>query len=46
MGPTEGVIDKPIGRHQYHRTRMAVVPRGKRAVTHFRILERFSYGIS
>ena len=43
VGPSEGVVDKPIGRHPYHRTRMAVVPRGKRAVTHFRILERFSH---
>jgi len=39
----EGTIDAPIGRHPRHRTRMAVLPpgRGKRAVTRFRVLERF-----
>ena len=39
----EGVIDTPIGRHPHQRTRMAVLPpgRGKRAVTRFRVLERF-----
>jgi len=45
VGPAHGVIDKPVGRHPYHRTRMAVVSsgKGKRAVTHYRILERFSH---
>ncbi|HUF94407.1 MAG TPA: RluA family pseudouridine synthase [Candidatus Limnocylindria bacterium] len=44
LGPAEGVIDKPIARHPYHRTRMAVAAKGKgkRAVTHYRVLERFS----
>ncbi len=39
----EGVIETPIGRHPRQRTRMAVLPagRGKRAVTRFRVLERF-----
>ena len=39
----EGTIDAPIGRHPRHRTRMAVLPpgKGKRAVTRFRVLERF-----
>jgi len=39
----EGTIDAPIGRHPRHRTRMAVLPpgKGKRAVTRFRLLERF-----
>ncbi len=39
----EGTIDAPIGRHPHHRTRMAVLPagKGKRAVTRFRVLERF-----
>ncbi len=39
----EGTIDAPMGRHPRHRTRMAVLPpgRGKRAVTRFRVLERF-----
>lgn len=39
----EGVVDAPIGRHPTDRKRMAVVQRGgKEAVTHYRILERFS----
>jgi 23S rRNA pseudouridine1911/1915/1917 synthase len=35
-----GTIDAPIGRHPLKRTRMAVVSRGKPAVTHFEIVER------
>ena len=38
----EGVVDAPIGRHPRDRTRMAVVARGKRAITRYRVLERFS----
>jgi 23S rRNA pseudouridine1911/1915/1917 synthase len=40
-----GVVDKPIGRHPRDRVRMAVLPRGrgKRAVTRFAVLERFSH---
>jgi 23S rRNA pseudouridine1911/1915/1917 synthase len=30
-----GVVDAPIGRHPIHRTRMAVVARGKPAKTHY-----------
>lgn len=38
----EGVIDKPIGRHPTERKKMAVNERnGKRAVTHYRVLQRF-----
>ncbi|WP_318709911.1 RluA family pseudouridine synthase [Candidatus Acetatifactor stercoripullorum] len=38
----QGVIDAPIGRHPTDRKKMAVnVRNGKRAVTHFRVLERF-----
>jgi 23S rRNA pseudouridine1911/1915/1917 synthase len=38
-----GVIDAPIGRHPHARVKMAVRPagRGKRAVTRYRVLERF-----
>src|SRR5690606_8764181 len=36
-----GTIDEPIGRHPVHRTRMAVSGRGRRAVTHYRVLGRF-----
>ncbi len=38
---TGGTIDQPIGRHPTVRTRMAVNPLGKPAVTHYRVLERF-----
>ncbi len=37
-----GTVDAPIGRHPTDRKRMAVVNSGRRAVTHFRILYRFS----
>ena len=41
--PSDGVIDAPIGRHPRDRVRMAVRPpgQGKRAVTRYRVLERF-----
>jgi 23S rRNA pseudouridine1911/1915/1917 synthase len=38
----EGSIDAPIGRHPRHRTRMAVVPRGREAVTRYRVRQRFA----
>ena len=37
-----GSVDAPIGRHPGHRTKMAVVSNGKHAVTHYRVLERYS----
>lgn len=42
----EGTIDAPIGRDPRSRIRMAVVPdgKGKRAVTRYRVLERFGSG--
>ena len=36
-----GTIDGPIGRHPTSRIKMAVVPDGKPAVTHYRIAGRF-----
>lgn len=36
-----GTVDAPIGRHSRDRVRMAVVSRGKPAVTHYRIEEKF-----
>ena len=36
-----GVVDAPIGRHPQHRTRMAVVPGGRIAVTRYAVCERF-----
>jgi 23S rRNA pseudouridine1911/1915/1917 synthase len=35
-----GTVDAPLGRHPRHRKRMAVVPDGRRAVTHWRVLQR------
>ncbi|MCM1185973.1 MAG: RluA family pseudouridine synthase [Lachnoclostridium sp.] len=37
----EGIIDKPLGRHPKDRKKIAVRADGKRAVTHYRVLERF-----
>ena len=37
-----GTVDAPIGRHPTQRTRMAVVEGGREAVTHYRVLARFS----
>ncbi len=36
-----GTIDAPIGRDQINRKDMTVTTRGKEAVTHFKVLERF-----
>lgn len=36
-----GTITAALGRHPVRRTRIAVVPRGRRAVTHYTVLERF-----
>ncbi|MBB5178971.1 23S rRNA pseudouridine1911/1915/1917 synthase [Planomicrobium koreense] len=37
----KGTIDAPIGRDTKDRQKMAVIDKGKHAVTHFRVLERF-----
>ncbi len=36
-----GSVDAPIGRHRTDRTRMAVSPGGREAVTHYRVAQRF-----
>lgn len=36
-----GMVEAAIARHPTHRTRMAVDERGKIAVTHYRVLQRF-----
>jgi len=48
MRRAEGTVDAPIGRDPRSRVRMAIVPegRGKRAVTHYRVVERFGGGAS
>jgi 23S rRNA pseudouridine1911/1915/1917 synthase len=35
----QGTVDRPLGRHPKDRKRMAIVPGGKRAVTHWRRVE-------
>ncbi|MCL2080955.1 MAG: RluA family pseudouridine synthase [Oscillospiraceae bacterium] len=40
--PESGVIEAPIGRHPSKRTRMAVVPDGRPALTRYRLLEEYS----
>ena len=35
---SSGTIDAPMGRHPTHRRKMAIVPDGRRAVTHYRTL--------
>ncbi|WP_411679207.1 RluA family pseudouridine synthase [Clostridium thailandense] len=37
----EGTVDAPLGRHPIERIKIAVVKDGRRAVTHYRVLERF-----
>lgn len=37
-----GSVDQPIGRNTHNRKKMAVVRRGKPAVTHYEVLERFA----
>lgn len=36
-----GCVEEPLGRHPRNRQKMAVVPTGKEAVTHYRVLEKF-----
>lgn len=37
----KGTVDAPVGRHPSQRQRMAVVPNGREAVTHWEVLERY-----
>ena len=39
--PSRATVDAPIGRDRMRRTRMAVAPKGKHAVTHYRVVERY-----
>jgi 23S rRNA pseudouridine1911/1915/1917 synthase len=40
-----GEVSESIGRHPTKRTLMAISERGKRAVTRWRVIERFTYGV-
>ncbi|RMH12967.1 MAG: 23S rRNA pseudouridine(1911/1915/1917) synthase RluD [Gammaproteobacteria bacterium] len=37
-----GCVDAPVGRHPVDRKRMAIVQNGRKAVTHYRVIQRFS----
>lgn len=36
-----GTIDEPIGRHPHDRTKMAISEKGKPAITHYKVVEKF-----
>lgn len=38
-----GTVDAPLGRHPHDRIKFAIVAGGKRAVTHYEVLERFEH---
>lgn len=42
----EGTIDKPLGRNKKDRLKMAIVSDGKRAVTHYKVLEQYNNNTS
>ncbi len=42
LRPDQGTVDKPIGRDPNNRKRMAIVQTGRKAVTHFQVLTRYS----
>jgi 23S rRNA pseudouridine1911/1915/1917 synthase len=44
--PREGVIDKPIGRSPKNRKKMAVVPQGKVAITHYKVIRPLGLAVS
>ena len=42
----EGTVDKPLGRNKKDRLKMAIVSDGKRAVTHYKVLEQYNNNTS
>lgn len=42
MKDDRGTVDKPIGRHPTRRKQMAVVASGRKAVSHYEVLKRFT----
>ncbi|WP_424218443.1 23S rRNA pseudouridine(1911/1915/1917) synthase RluD [Azovibrio sp.] len=38
----KGTVEAPVGRHPVQRTKMAVVPGGKPAITHYRVQARYA----
>ena len=43
---TDGTIDKPIARHKTDRKKMAVDPKGRRAVTHYHVIKNLKDNMS
>lgn len=43
---TRGTIDKPLGRNKKDRLKIAIIEDGKRAVTHYEVLEQYNANIS
>ncbi|WP_252226036.1 MULTISPECIES: RluA family pseudouridine synthase [unclassified Clostridium] len=39
-----GIIDKPLGRDKKNRLKIAITQEGRRAVTHYEVLERYDLG--
>ena len=46
MPDTNGLIDQPIGRSKFNRKKMAININGKKAVTHWTLLQTFSNLVS
>ncbi len=42
----EGTIDRPLGRNKKDRLKMAIVEDGKRAITHYKVLEQYNNNTS
>ena len=43
---TEGTIEKPISRSRFNRKKMSINPDGKKAITHWKLLNNFSNVVS
>lgn len=37
----EGTVDQPLGRHPLERVKIAIVKDGRRAITHYKVIERY-----
>ena len=44
LTPENGTVDRPIGRSHVDRKKMAIVPEGRRAVTHYETIAEYSVG--
>lgn len=42
FGEESGTVDAPVGRDPFNRLKMAVTDKGKKAITHFKVMKRFS----